>query len=152
MHKTLLSFRFQGVHDEEQNFEEPLHVKVMEHNIRVVCKYYRRITLKRLSHFLGVDETQAEKHVSNLVTSATIYARIDRLDGIVRFRKKETPSSILNDWRSNIDKLLDLVDSTCHQIHKEIVIHQGDKKGKKAKKGKKRAEEEKEDDDVEADW
>ena len=92
-------------------------------NIRVIAKYYSRISSKRLSQFLSVSEADTERYLSEMVTAAEIYARIDRLDGIVQFRKKETANSLLNDWRSDTIKLLDLVDLTCHQIHKEMMIH-----------------------------
>lgn len=79
-----------------------------------------------------------EKYLSKAVTDKMIFARIDRLAGVIRFKEKETPNSILNDWRRNIDSLLALVDTTVHQINKEEVTHGGKKKGKKGKKkGKK---------------
>ena len=76
-----------------------------------------------------------EKYLSKAVTDKMIFARIDRLDGIIRFKEKETTNSILNDWKSNIDSLLELVDTTVHQIEKEQVIRgSGKSKGKKGKK------------------
>ncbi|ETO21990.1 hypothetical protein RFI_15212 [Reticulomyxa filosa] len=123
MSEYLQAFRFTGVKDENQSFGELLHDRVVQHNIRVVEKYYNQITTQRLAHFLG----ETEKYVSEMVNAGTIFARTDRLAGKIRFRKKETTNSVLNDWRSNIDKLLDLVDQTCHQIHKEMVIHSGKK-------------------------
>ena len=73
---------------------------------------------------------EMEKYLSKAVTDKMIFARIDRLSGIIRFKEKETANSMLNDWRSNIEELLELVDNTTHQIDKEQVIHGKGKKGK----------------------
>ena len=71
-----------------------------------------------------------------MVTDKEIFARINRLNGIIRFKQKQYENQILNEWKSDTDKLLDLVDLICHQIHKEMVIHKakGKGKGKKSRK------------------
>jgi len=130
----LNTFRLVGVIDDNQDFGQLLHDRIVQHNIQVVEKYYTQINTAKLAQFLGISVESTEKYVSEMVNAGTIYARIDRLDGKMRFRKKETPTSILNDWKSNIDKLLGLIDQTCHQIHKEMVIHSGKKD--KTKTGK----------------
>jgi 26S proteasome regulatory subunit N5 len=128
MMNQLTTFEFTGVVDDNQDFESLFHDRIVQHNIRVIAKYYSRISSKRLSQFLSVSEQDTERYVSDMVTSAEIYARIDRLDGIIQFRKKETANSLLNNWRADTNKLLELVDLTCHQIHKEMMIHSKDKK------------------------
>jgi 26S proteasome regulatory subunit N5 len=52
------------------------------------------------------------------VTSKSIFARIDRPAGIVDFRKKKGTEEVLNDWNSDIGKLLALVEKTTHLIGK----------------------------------
>lgn len=135
--KEFGSFQFVGVKDNEQNFESLLRVRIIEHNIRVIAKYYNRISSLRFATFLGVKIEEMEERLSKAVTEGMIFARIDRLDQIIRFKEKETSNSILNDWRQNIDSLLDLVDRTCHQITKEVVTHGGKGKGKGKGKGNK---------------
>ena len=112
---------------------------MIEHNIGVVAGYYDRISTKRLSQFLSIDIAKTEHYVSRMVTEKELFARINRLDGIIRFKEKKTENELLNAWKADTDKLLDLVDLTCHQIHKEMVIHKSKNKGKgkKGKKGKK---------------
>jgi len=134
MMSALSKFKFVGVVDNEQSdlitrFKD----KVVQHNIRVVAEYYNRISSKRLSTFLSIDVNETESYVSKMVTDKEIFARINRLNGIIRFKEKEYQNKILNAWKADTDKLLDLVDLTCHQIHKEMVIH----KAKGAKKAKK---------------
>jgi 26S proteasome regulatory subunit N5 len=102
---------------------EDLQLRVTEHNIRIIAMYYGQITMKRLCELLDLERNEVEKHVSRLVVNGSIYARINRPESIVAFKKKETPSDILNSWSSDIDSLLSLVENTCHLIHRENMIH-----------------------------
>lgn len=54
-----------------------------------------------------------------MVSDRSVYAKIDRPKDIVRFSSQKTPEAVLSDWAADIDKLLDLVESTTHLIHKE---------------------------------
>ena len=137
--ERLSNFKFVGVVDSEQSdLMDRLRDKVIEHNIGVVAGYYERISTKRLSQFLCIDIGKTEHYVSKMVTEKELFARINRLDGIIRFKRKQTENELLNAWKADTDKLLDLVDLTCHQIHKEMVIHKSKAKGKgKGKKGRK---------------
>ncbi|KAG0165407.1 26S proteasome non-ATPase regulatory subunit 12 [Apophysomyces sp. BC1034] len=100
-----------------------LHHRVIEHNIRVVAKYYTRVTTKRLTQLLDLNERETEEFMSKLVVSKTIYARIDRTAGLVSFQVKKDANQILNDWSSDINSLLNLVEKTCHLISKEEMVH-----------------------------
>merc|ERR1712173_9927 len=140
MMDSLNAFKFVGVVDNDQaDLMKRMKDKIIQHNVRVIGGYYNRISTKRLSTFLSVNADETEEYVSKMVTDKEIFARINRLDGIIRFKQKENENQILNAWKADTDKLLDLVDLTCHQIHKEMVIHKSKNKGKgkKGKKGKK---------------
>ncbi|ORY98341.1 PCI domain-domain-containing protein [Absidia repens] len=100
-----------------------LHNRVIEHNIRVIAKYYTRITTKRLTQLLDLNEKAAEEFLSKLVVSKTIHARIDRTAGIISFQIKKDANHILNEWSSDINSLLNLVEKTCHLISKEEMVH-----------------------------
>jgi len=97
--------------------------RVVEHNIRVIAGYYSKITMKRLTQLLDLSEAEAEKFVSDLVTNKSIFARIDRPKGLVQFRKTQQPNESLNEWSHDVAKLLDLVEQTCHLIHRENMVH-----------------------------
>ncbi|RVW55049.1 26S proteasome non-ATPase regulatory subunit 12-like A [Vitis vinifera] len=107
-------------------------------NILVVSKYYSRITLKRLAELLClsvqnsdlqvniyelVPSQEAEKHLSDMVVSKSLVAKIDRPMGVVCFQTAKDSNDILNSWSMNLEKLLDLVEKSCHQIHKETMVH-----------------------------
>ncbi|RZR80613.1 hypothetical protein BHM03_00006668 [Ensete ventricosum] len=66
---------------------------------------------------------EAEKHLSDMVVSKALVAKIDRPMGIVCFQRAKDSNDILNSWAMNLEKLLDLVEKSCHQIHKETMIH-----------------------------
>ncbi|WOK97034.1 26S proteasome non-ATPase regulatory subunit [Canna indica] len=102
---------------------EDLKLRIIEHNILVVSKYYSRITLKRLSDLLCLSLQEAEKHLSDMVVSKALVAKIDRPMGIVCFQTAKDSNDILNSWATNLEKLLDLVEKSCHQIHKETMVH-----------------------------
>ncbi|KAA8546959.1 hypothetical protein F0562_003388 [Nyssa sinensis] len=102
---------------------EDLRQRVIEHNILVVSKYYSRITLKRLADLLCLSIQDAEKHLSDMVVSKALVAKIDRPMGVVSFQTAKDSNDILNSWAMNLEKLLDLVEKSCHQIHKETMVH-----------------------------
>ncbi|CAH9071156.1 unnamed protein product [Cuscuta europaea] len=102
---------------------EDLRLRVIEHNILVVSKYYSRITLNRLSNLLCLTIQETEKHLSEMVVSKAMVAKIDRPMGIVSFQPAKDSNDILNSWAMNLEKLLDLVEKSCHQIHKEMMVH-----------------------------
>ncbi|KAI3782124.1 hypothetical protein L2E82_12157 [Cichorium intybus] len=73
---------------------EDLKQRVIEHNILVVSKYYARIKVKRLAELLCLTVEVAKGS-----------------------------NDILNSWATNLEKVLDLVEKSCHQIHKETMVH-----------------------------
>ena len=85
--------------------------------------YYNRITMKRLTQLLDLSSAETEEFLSNLVVKKTIYARIDRPNGIVSFMKPKEPCTVLNDWSRQLHSLLDLIVKTNHLITKEEMVH-----------------------------
>ncbi|GAV88711.1 PCI domain-containing protein [Cephalotus follicularis] len=102
---------------------EDLRQRIIEHNILVVSKFYSRITLKRIAELLCLSIQEAEKHLSDMVVSKALVSKIDRPMGIVFFQVAKDSNDILNSWATNLEKLLDLVEKSCHQIHKETMVH-----------------------------
>ena len=58
-----------------------------------------------------------------MVVNKRVFARIDRLAGIVVFLKSKYTNDFLNDWNYNLRSLLDKIEQTCHLIHRENVIY-----------------------------
>lgn len=66
---------------------------------------------------------ETEKHLSEMVVAKSLMAKIDRPLGMVSFQIAKDSNDILNSWSTNLEKLLDLVEKSCHQIHKETMVH-----------------------------
>lgn len=101
---------------------ENLRKRVIEHNVRVVAKYYTRVQMKRLTQLLDLAEDETEKCISELVTSKTVYAKIDRPARVVSFAKPRDADDILNEWSHNMKSLLGLLERIDHLITKEEMM------------------------------
>ncbi|KAK9239307.1 PCI domain-containing protein [Lipomyces kononenkoae] len=101
---------------------DDLRKRVIEHNIRVVAKYYTRIHTWRLKTLLDLSDQETETYLSDLVTQGTIYARINRPERIVTFDKPKDANDVLNEWSSNISSLLGLMETVSHLISKEEMV------------------------------
>ncbi len=101
---------------------EDLRKRVIEHNVRVVAKYYTRIQMSRLTQLLDLTEDETEKYISELVTAKTVYAKIDRPARIVNFAKPRDADDVLNEWSGNMKSLLGLLERIDHLITKEEMM------------------------------
>ncbi|KAF2022335.1 hypothetical protein BU24DRAFT_338519 [Aaosphaeria arxii CBS 175.79] len=101
---------------------QDLRKRVIEHNVRVVAKYYTRIQIPRLTQLLDLTEDETEKYISELVTAKTIYAKIDRPARIVSFAKPRDADDVLNEWSGNMKSLLGLLERIDHLITKEEMM------------------------------
>jgi 26S proteasome regulatory subunit N5 len=104
-------------------FIKTLNKRVIEHNLRTVAGYYRRIRSARLGEMLGLEADQLESHLSELASDGDIHVKIDRPAGIVSFEKPRAPEAVLSDWASDMGKLLSVMESTCHLINRENMVH-----------------------------
>jgi 26S proteasome regulatory subunit N5 len=100
-----------------------LHASVVQRNIKVISTYYSRITTGRLAELLDLPEAEAEAHLSKLVIDGLVWAKIDRPGKVVVFRKMQNPDALLNEWGSDITKLLNLVEKTVHVVGMDIQKH-----------------------------
>ncbi|WKT46396.1 hypothetical protein QSH57_011270 [Fusarium oxysporum f. sp. vasinfectum] len=101
---------------------QDLRKRVIEHNVRVIAKYYTRIQMSRLTQLLDLAEDETEKYISELVTSKTVYAKIDRPARIVSFAKPRDADDVLNEWSHNMKSLLGLLERIDHLITKEEMM------------------------------
>uniref|UniRef100_A0A8C5CBE3 Proteasome 26S subunit, non-ATPase 12 n=1 Tax=Gadus morhua TaxID=8049 RepID=A0A8C5CBE3_GADMO len=92
-------------------------------NIRIMAKYYTRISMKRMANLLDLSIDESEEFLSSLVVNKTIYAKVDRLAGIINFQRPKDPNDLLNDWSHKLNSLMSLVNKTTHLIAKEEMIH-----------------------------
>lgn len=111
---------------------EDLRKRVIEHNVRVVAKYYTRVGMGRLTQLLDLTEAETELYLSQLVTAKTVHAKIDRPAGVVSFEAKRDADDVLNEWSGNMKSLLGLLERIDHLITKEEMMARIAPKGGKA--------------------
>ncbi|QLL31639.1 hypothetical protein HG536_0B05030 [Torulaspora globosa] len=102
---------------------DELHKRVVEHNLRVISKYYSKIALPRLNELLDLTESETETFISDLVNQGIIFAKINRPAKVVNFEKFKHSSELLNEWSQNVDQLLEHIETIGHLITKEEIIH-----------------------------
>ncbi|KAF8405926.1 hypothetical protein HHK36_008004 [Tetracentron sinense] len=105
-------------------FHKNVHCNI--HEKGMYCVRCVDVALDRLEWRSGIlwwNQQEAEKHLSDMVVSKSLLAKIDRPMGIVCFQTVKDSNDILNSWAMNLEKLLDLVEKSCHQIHKETMVH-----------------------------
>lgn len=100
-----------------------LRKRVVQHNLRVLSQYYSQIRSARLAQLLNLSEPEAERFLSDLVSSRQLFARIDRPTGIIQFKANQKETQLIQGWSDQINSLLTKVESTTHLINKENMIH-----------------------------
>lgn len=103
-------------------WKDILHRRILQHSIRVVAKYYKRIHGTRLASLLNLDRDRLELELSTMVSQGDLYAKMDRPLDVIRFAQAKSPESVLTSWAADIDKLLGLVEKTTHLIQKENMM------------------------------
>ena len=109
--------------DTVTEFKKYFQLRVIEHNLRTIGKYYKRIRTGTLSTMLGLEAATLEKHLSNMSSEGDLFLKIDRPQGIVSFAEPQMPETVLSDWSSDMGKLLGLMENTCHLINRERMVH-----------------------------
>ncbi|KAG7698308.1 hypothetical protein KL933_001254 [Ogataea haglerorum] len=100
-----------------------LQKRVIEHNLRIVSKYYSSIRLERLCELLQLEQQDVELNIIELVNNGVIYAKINRPLKIASFIKPKNENEYLNEWSSNIDQLLSSIETVEHLITKEEMMY-----------------------------
>jgi 26S proteasome regulatory subunit N5 len=94
--------------------------QLIQHNVRVIEKYYSRISLTKLAQLVGVSQQRAEAEICDMVVSKRISAKINRLEAIVVFNhKKQYTNEKLSSWNVDVKQILDKIEHTCHLINRE---------------------------------
>lgn len=121
--KALKSTPVFSGNDQSQRRWKDLRSRVVEHNIRVMAKYYTRIKLTRMAELLDLSTAETEEFLSQMVVSKSVQAKSDRLSGVIHFQQSKDPSDVLNDWAHDLSSLMQLVNKTTHLINKEECVH-----------------------------
>jgi len=100
------------------------HKCVGEHNVRMIAKYYTRISFDRMAKLLEFSIEEMETFVCKLIADGVIVGvKIHRPSRIINLRTRRQNLDILDDWGSNIRKLTDTLNKVSHLIIKEEMVH-----------------------------
>ncbi|MCP9263665.1 26S proteasome non-ATPase regulatory subunit 12 [Dirofilaria immitis] len=97
-----------------------LHTRVGEHNMRMIAKYYTKITFTRMAELL---DYPVEFLCNLIVTGAIPDAKIHRPAKIVNLRARKANIEQLDQWASSVRKLTDILNKVSHLISKEEMVH-----------------------------
>ncbi|GMF32443.1 unnamed protein product [[Candida] boidinii] len=100
-----------------------LQKRAIEHNLRIISKYYSTITLDRLTEVLQLTQSEVETNITKLVNEGIIFAKINRPLRVVSFVAHKSENELLNDWSHNINELLDNIETIEHLINKEEMMY-----------------------------
>eukprot|EP00760_Papus_ankaliazontas_P031418 PhM_4_TR5278/c0_g1_i1/m.98962/K03035/PSMD12, RPN5; 26S proteasome regulatory subunit N5 len=103
-------------------FKDVLFRRLVEHNLMMVSKYYSRAKLDKIARLVSLSVEEVEPIVMKLVSLHLIYAKIDRVQGTVVFRAPVQATEEVDQWAKGVDKVMQLVNETCHLITKERMV------------------------------
>ena len=83
-------------HSEE--WKEQLRVRVIQHNIYVISKFFSCGRISRFSEMLQLTPEETQYYITDLVDKHIISLKINQLTNIVEFKANKSPESILNEW------------------------------------------------------
>lgn len=92
---------------------------IIQHNLLIFHKFYNQVFLNKIADFIKVSVEEVELEVCDMVMNKYIYARINRIKGVVTFRPKQTHERKSDALNEDLLKMLETLENTCHLIHKE---------------------------------
>lgn len=116
------------VHEDVNNPNAHRHFKLfrkfwIQHNLIIIEKYFSQVRLERIASMVGTDKNEIESELADMVINNYIYAKINRINSTVIFRKRQDTGDKLNDLNYDLTRMLEKIENTCHLIHKENLKH-----------------------------
>ncbi|KIH54962.1 PCI domain protein [Ancylostoma duodenale] len=134
--KILKKARGTGIFDGKDGEKrwKDLHMRVGEHNMRMISKYYTQITFDRLAELLDFPLNDMESFLCNLiVTGAITDAKIHRPSRVVNLRARKANLEQLDQWASNVHKLTETLNKILAALSACVILAEnasrGDAKG-----------------------
>lgn len=97
--------------------------RINQHNIRIVQRYYRRVSIVRLSQLLQLSREETEEELRDMVSYEGLSAKINRPEGFVVFRKPADTNSVLNSWGNDVHSLLLKLEEITQLIQREHILY-----------------------------
>ena len=93
----------------------------IQHDLSLFEKFFAKIHIKRISEMTSVPIDEIEKEIADMVVNNYIFARINRIEKIVNFKKKTDYHDDLDNFNYDMDAMLKKIEETCHLINKEYL-------------------------------
>ena len=93
----------------------------IQHDLSLFEKFFAKIHIKRINDMTLVPVDEIEKEIADMVVNNYIYAKINRIEKIVNFRKKTDYHDVLDNFNYDMDNMLKKIEETCHLINKEYL-------------------------------
>ena len=93
----------------------------IQHNLALFEKFFAKIHIDRISQMTLVPIDEIEQEIADMVVNNFIFAKINRIEKIVNFRKKTDHHDVLDDLNYDVDSMLKKIEETCHLINKEYL-------------------------------
>jgi len=92
---------------------------LIQHNLGIFQKYFSQVKLQRISEMIAIDVNEVEQELADMCINKHIYAKINRINLTANFKPKQDAADKLNDMNSDLSKMLEVIETTCHLIDKE---------------------------------
>ena len=95
----------------------------IQRDLSLFEKFFGKIHIDRISQMTKVPNDEIESEIADMVVNNYIFARINRIEKIVNFRKKTDHHDVLDNFNYDMDNMLKKIEETCHLINKEYLKH-----------------------------
>ena len=92
---------------------------LIQHNLGIFQKYFSQVRMERISQMIDINLDEVEQELADMCIQKHIFAKINRINFTVNFKTKQDNTDKLNEMNFDLGKMLDIVEDTCHLIHKE---------------------------------
>ena len=93
----------------------------IQHDLSIFEKFFGQIHIERISEMTLVSIDEIENELADMVVNNYIFAKINRIEKIVNFRKKTDYHDELDNYNYDMNNLLKKIEETCHLINKEYL-------------------------------
>jgi len=95
----------------------------IQHDLSLFEKFFGKIHIERISQMTSVPPDEIESELADMVVNNYIFAKINRIEKTVNFRKKTDHHDVLDNFNYDMDNMLKKIEETCHLINKEYLKH-----------------------------
>ena len=95
----------------------------IQHDLSLFEKFFGKIHIGRISQMTFVPDDEIESEIADMVVNNYIFARINRIEKIVKKKKKTDHHDVLDNFNYDMDNMLKKIEETCHLINKEYLKH-----------------------------